>query len=199
VGSTSRAFDATLANKDTRLNTIGAPVAFRLSLLSLVAAVLFACALVPPEMEPLQGELVEGKGVMIGRGTFPDGTEWNAHARTEGGLLCISEWKADGAQHGGSCSGDAQTGWAGGLGASFECGGSTFVHGSYDGSVASVRVETTQGVHETALVPLRALGLPSRAFGFGIPPGARLLSVTTLDANGAEIEHRELPPNGQCP
>lgn len=177
------------------VNKIGTRRAVTLVTLSLVAALLSGCALVPPE---LSGEFDEGKGVMIGRGTFPDGTEWNVHARTSRGLLCISEWVAAGAQPGGSCSGVAQTGWAGGLGASFQCGGSTFVHGSFDVSVAAVRGETTQGVHEATVVPLRAMGLPSFAFGFAIPPDATLLSVATLDVNGAELELHKIPPPA-CP
>lgn len=178
------------------MNAIGLRPAVRLAALSLVAALTYACALVPPELD---GEFAEGKGVMIGRGTFADGTEWNVHARTNEGLLCISPWLSQGEQHGGTCSGVAQMGWAGGMEASFACGQPTFVAGSYDASVASVRIESTKGNHEMPLVPLRAMGLPSLAFGWAAPAEARILSVTTLEAGGAELERLEVPRNPQCP
>lgn len=172
----------------------------RYVLLSFVATILFACGLVPPALGPLNGEVVDGKGVLIGRGTFPDGTEWNVFARIDRGLLCTTPWASKGAQHGASCSGVAGTGWAGGMHASFAAGGPTFVDGSYDASVTSVRVETSDGVQEVPLVPLRAMGLPSSAFGLAVPAGVRLESVTTLDANGAVIEGLEVPqPPGTTP
>ena len=180
------------------MNGFGGPTALRLAFLSMAAVVQFACALVPPEMEPLRGDLVEGKGVMIGRGTFLDETDWNVHARVNEGLLCISPWLSQGEQHGGTCSGVAQIGWAGGMEASFACGQPTFVAGSYDDSVASVRIESTTGVHDMPLVPLRAMGLPSFAFGWAAPADARILSVTTLDASGADLERVEVPPSRAC-
>jgi hypothetical protein len=181
------------------MNTLDAPSASRLALLSLLATFLLSCALLPPEMEPLRGDLVQGEGVMIGRGTFPDGTDWNVHARINEGLLCISPWLSQGEQHGGTCSGVAQMGWAGGMEASFACGQPTFVAGSYDDSVVSVRVESTAGVHEIPAVPLRAMGLPSVAFGWAAPAEARILSVTTLDARGADLERLEVPASRACP
>lgn len=50
----------------------GGPTTYRLAFLCMVLVVLVACGL---DMEPLRGDLVQDKGVMIGRGTFPDGTE----------------------------------------------------------------------------------------------------------------------------
>jgi hypothetical protein len=167
----------------------------RLTIPLVLATVLGACA---PERTQLSGEFVQGEGVMVGRGTFTDGTEWNVHARTDSaGLLCISSWLSQGPGHGVSCSALANRGWVGGVEVSFACGASTIAAGSFDVSVTSVRVESTVGVQEIALVPLRAMGLPSVAFGFAVPPGARLLSVTTLDATGTDIERTEIPP-AQC-
>jgi hypothetical protein len=176
---------------------ISTRTAVRLAVLSLVPAVLLACPLVP--LEPLRGDVVEGKGVMIGRGMFPDGTEWNIHARADRGLLCTSPWLSQGEQHRESCSGVDETGSAGGIHVGGVCGQVTFVDGSYDDSVAAVRVESTVGVHETPVVPLRAISLPSVAFGWAAPAGARVLAVTTFDASGAKIERLDVPPNPQCP
>lgn len=93
----------------------------------------------------------------------------------------------------------AQNGWVGGMHVTGACGHPAYVDGSYDDSVASVRVESTAGVYEAPLVPLRAMGLPSFAFAWAGPPGAEIVSVTTLDASGASIERTEVPSNPACP
>ena len=178
------------------MTRFGRPTASRLAFLCTVVVVLVACGL---DREPLRGDLVQDKGVMIGRGTFPDGTEWTVHARTRGPSLCTSPWVSQGVQPGGSCSAVAQDGWVGGMHVTGACGLPAFVDGSYDDSVASVRVESTAGVYEMPLVPLRAIGLPSFAFAWAAPPGAEIVSVTTLDASGASIARTEVPPNPACP
>ena len=161
-----------------------------LSLLALlIGALVGACALVP-EGDSLSGAVEPGGGIVIGRGQFADGTEWSVMTKREGANVC-TEAVIGGRSQGSGCTTLAGNG-LGGWGSSSGSGVPTVMEGFFDLTVAAIRIEATDGVHDMPLVPMAGLGLPGGGFGFALPAGIEPVALVTLDASGAVIERHEL-------
>jgi hypothetical protein len=161
----------------------------RLLLALLVGALLGACALVP-EGDSLTGAVEPDGGVVIGRGQFADGTEWSVTTKRSGTDLC-SETMIAGLSRGSSCTTLGGNG-VGGWGSSSGTGEPTVMEGFFDAPVAAIRIEAADGAHDVPLVPVAALGLSGRGFGFVLPAEVEPVALVTLDASGGVLERYEL-------
>jgi hypothetical protein len=66
------------------------------------------------------------------------------------------------------------------------------MEGFFDSSVAAIRIEAADGIHDVPLVPVAGLGLSGGGFGFVLPAGIEPVALVTLDESGAVIDRHDL-------